>query len=298
MTFVEIGGLVRSATQFVSSAKVVGHVPVRRSDRDDESVMSTAVFSQYLDRIGLPGVTRTIRPDLQLLETIVTAQLAAIPFENFDIHLGRPVDVTVEVIEEKLVRQRRGGICYELNGLLARALRTVGFDAQLTGASVLADGVPGPPLGHVAVVVDLDGEYRLADAGFGGDAVSASMSDLGPVDVLFPGGTAYRTEGSVRPLADFAAMAWWHSTSPLARFTRTIVCSVTARGVRHTLSCSPGHGYRLGQTNGAVRRTRELEDSEVRSVLVRDFGIELPEVPYQSSVSYPPSAGADASRQL
>lgn len=238
----------------------------------------------YLRRVGLedsPFVSGG--PSGELLRAVVAAQVAGVPFENLDIHRGIPVDVDPNALEDKLIARRRGGICYELNGLLARALRGLGFDAQLMGAAVLVDERPGPPLGHAAVVVRFGDTQYLVDSGFGGDALVEEVADRdladGPVDVRFSSGSAYRTDGVIRPLSDFVAMAHWHSTSPGSRFTNGIVCSVTGADERWTLSCAPGGDYRLTISEGDRREVRDLDDADVVDTLRRRFGIALADPP-------------------
>lgn len=78
----------------------------------------------YLERIGYTGEC-TIT--LQTLTAIHEAHLRAIPYENLDIHLGRTLSLDIEAIYDKIVTRRRGGWCYEMNGLLSWALRELGF---------------------------------------------------------------------------------------------------------------------------------------------------------------------------
>lgn len=253
----------------------------QQQKRGDVDMMSNAVLQAYLQRIGLAVVGTAPVLDEPLLRRIAGAQLARIPFENFDIHSRVPVQVEPAVIENKLITRGRGGICYELNGLLARALRTLGFGAHLVGAAVRTPDGLGLPLGHVAIVAGIDKSQWLVDVGFGGDAIVHALGEsVGDGwDVRFPSGSAYRTEGVPRPLADFEAMAWWHSTSPRARFTGGIVCSVTEDGVRKTLSCSAGEKYRLATTWGSQRTVRALHDDEALEVLAREYGIRVSELP-------------------
>ena len=78
----------------------------------------------YLSRIGYRG-TRT--PNADTLRALQLAHLQTIPFENLDIHLRRPILLDLERLFQKLVVLRRGGLCYELNGLFAALLRALGF---------------------------------------------------------------------------------------------------------------------------------------------------------------------------
>ncbi len=254
------------------------------ADRPEARAITGRDLHSYLRRIGLEAAIADGPADVGLLRTVVAAQIASVPFENLDIHRGIPVDIEPAALVDKLVGRRRGGICYEVNGLLTLALRGLGFDAHLVGAEVLTDAGYGPPLGHVVLVVRIDGHPWLVDAGFGGEALVEEATDGDPgagtaYDVRFESGSAYRTDGVLRPLADFVAMAHWHSTSPGSRFTRGIVCSVTRSDGRYTLSCAPGGDYRLTITGENGREARELDDADVVEVLRREFGVALADPP-------------------
>jgi len=118
----------------------------------------------YLDRIGYHG---SLDPTLATLTAIHRAHLTTIPYENLDIHLGGYNSVGVEKIFDKIVMRHRGGWCYEMNGLLAWALRELGFTVTLMSSDVrgefVGDGSGGD---HLILKVDLDRPY-LADVGFG-----------------------------------------------------------------------------------------------------------------------------------
>ncbi|MFG2605721.1 arylamine N-acetyltransferase [Streptomyces sp. NPDC048514] len=135
---------------------------------------------------------------------------------------------------------------------------------------------------------DPGGRFRLVEAGpdaagaRGGDDGAGSRGgrgavDAGDLDVLRNGKPQYRLETRPRVLGDFVAGAWWHSTSPLSHFTRSLVCSrITGDGGRITL------GGRTLTTTAAdgEREKRELEtDEEVLAVYRERFGIELDRVP-------------------
>lgn len=119
----------------------------------------------YFDRIGFTGVAR---PDLPTLKALHRAHSLAIPYENFDVQLGRPLTPDPAAAFEKIVRQRRGGWCYEMNGLLGAALDAIGFKVtRLAGAAVR--GIAGDDAigNHLVLLVDLEGEPWIADVGFG-----------------------------------------------------------------------------------------------------------------------------------
>lgn len=124
------------------------------------------LLSAYFDRIGYSG-PRT--PDLATLDALMRAHIAAVPFENLDVQLGSPVSVELPAVFAKLVGRRRGGWCYENNGLLGWALGELGFDVRRVSAGVMRSARGDAALGnHLALIVTIDGQPWLVDAGFGG----------------------------------------------------------------------------------------------------------------------------------
>ncbi len=119
----------------------------------------------FLDRIGYAG---GLEPTLDTLRAVHRAYLLAVPYENYDIHLGRTVPLSVARAFDKIVGQRRGGWCYEMNGLLGWALRELGFEAwHASGAVNRAARGDLANDNHLIILVRLEGELWLCDAGFG-----------------------------------------------------------------------------------------------------------------------------------
>jgi N-hydroxyarylamine O-acetyltransferase len=119
----------------------------------------------YLRRIGLSAAPERT---LDGLAQLGLAHLCAVPFENLDIAGGRTLSLDLEAIYDKIVVRRRGGFCYELNGLFAWLLRELDFAVTLL-AGRLVDPVtaePGPERAHLVLLVDLDGPW-LVDVGWG-----------------------------------------------------------------------------------------------------------------------------------
>jgi len=120
----------------------------------------------YLTRVGL----ETCSPDLAGLKTLQAAQISAIPFENVLPFLGRVPELDQDSLWEKLVMERKGGYCFELNSLLSEALAALGFSVRKALARVRQGAAEGGARSHLAFVVPLDGAEWLVDAGFGGQA--------------------------------------------------------------------------------------------------------------------------------
>ncbi|MGX1130624.1 N-hydroxyarylamine O-acetyltransferase [Streptomyces glaucescens] len=272
--------------------------------------MNSAEVDAYLRRLG---VARPAWPTLDVLRELQLRHLQTVPFENLSIHLGEAVVLDEKRLLDKVVGARRGGFCYELNGVFAALLDALGFDVTLLAARVYGEeGRLGIPYDHLALRVrTVDAGEWLADVGFGAhshyplsfeerheqsdpggtfrlveagpDAAGvrggSGAADAVDLDVLKDGEPAYRLETRPRVLADFVTGAWWHSTSPESHFTRSLVCSrVTEDGGRITLS-----GRKLKAT--AADGTREEyeygegEDEEVLAVYREQFGIVLESVP-------------------
>ena len=258
----------------------------------------------YLARLG---TARPATVDAAALRTLQERHLTAVPFENLSVHLGEPIELTEDALFDKIVRRRRGGFCYELNGLFAALLRELGFDATLHAAQVFSpDGSLGPPLDHAAIRVELD-EPWLVDVGFGrfgrwplrlsgvdaqrdpeGEFLALDASH-GDVDILMDGKPQYRLERRPRPLADFVPMAWWQSTSPKSHFTQQLTCSRPTSQGRVTLS-----GDRLIETVDGVRHELRLGSEGIRAAYRVYFGMTLSRLP-QLPGEHPLTAPAPAS---
>src|SRR5262249_20284948 len=121
-------------------------------------------FQRYLDRISYQG---SLAPTAETLRQLHLAQLLTVPFENLSIHAKEPIVLEEIPLFEKIVVRRRGGFCYELNGLFATLLRNLGFEVAMLSAGVArAEGGFSPPFDHMAMMVTLEQRW-LVDVGFG-----------------------------------------------------------------------------------------------------------------------------------
>ena len=143
--------------------------------------------------------------------------LLTVPFENLDIHLGRPIALDEAALFDKIVTRRRGGFCYECNGLFAWLLGELGHDVALLSAGVAREtGGFGPEYDHLALLVDSE---WLADVGFGEGFREPLRVDeterQGEYRIVACGGVPqYRFTLTPRRLEGFTGRCRYHQTSP------------------------------------------------------------------------------------
>ena len=235
--------------------------------------------SRYLERIGYAG---PLEPTLEVLRALHERHLYSVPFENLDIHWKRPIIVETERFLRKILDERRGGFCYELNGAFAWLLGQLGFDVAMLSARVpTADGGLGPPFDHMALRVTIEGRRWLADVGFG-DFALHPLSFEGPE--IVPGAEEWRVERDgrleylfapePRILGEFAAMCDYQQYSPASAFTRKRVCTLATEWGRITLTDT-----RLIITRDATREEIPVSAAEWEDVLRESFGIVRPDGP-------------------
>jgi N-hydroxyarylamine O-acetyltransferase len=134
-----------------------------------------------LERIGLRR-EEVASPSAENLHTLMNAYALSVPFENLDIYdYKRPIDFCLPHLFEKIVINRRGGYCYEMNSLFMGILEALGYSCAAVGARIMMGGTTIGPVAHRTTLVNLDGERYLCDVGFGG-----AGSPEGPVS--FGGG--------------------------------------------------------------------------------------------------------------
>jgi N-hydroxyarylamine O-acetyltransferase len=244
------------------------------------------IVAEYLQRIGYSGL---LDPSAETLRALHRAHMLAVPFENLDIHLGRPIVLELPRLYAKIVNQRRGGFCYELNGLYCWLLRELGFRVEMLSARVCNGGAPGPEFDHMALLVHLE-DRHLADVGFGDSFIEPLRLDEAGEQVQR--GVGYRVErdGDIwrmlerqpgaewmamyqftlqpRQLSDFAAMCAWQQTAPESHFTQKRLCSLATPEGRVTLS-----DLRLIVTRNGEREERMLTPDHIAPALREHFGV-------------------------
>jgi N-hydroxyarylamine O-acetyltransferase len=246
--------------------------------------------ARYLDRIGYTG---SIEPSSETLRCIHRAHMLAVPFENLDITRRRRVSLEPEASVRKIVEERRGGFCYELNGAFAALLEALGFKVTLLSARVArANGDFSPEFDHLTLKVDLDQPW-LADVGFGelflepllltpgleqpqaGNRFRITQGEerllLEKAALETPWRPEYGFSLQPRLIEDFAEMCEFHQTSPESSFTLKSVCSIATADGRITIS-----EMKLIVTRNGEREEREIASEQERSELLRDrFGVVL-----------------------
>lgn len=252
----------------------------------------------YLQRLGL---RQPLAHDLQTLRDIIAAHAASIPFENIDPFRGVPVDLDFDAVQRKLVRDGRGGYCFEQNLLLGEALQAIGFAVTRLAARVLW-GQPEDAItarSHMLLRVDLDDATWLADVGFGGSTPTGPVllepdieqstphelfrfdrrgDDDWRMQVRLTGAwkTLYRFDLQPQYPIDYLASNDWLSARADSHFVTNLVAARAPAGRRLALR---NREFTVHATGGeSTRRTLRTAD-EIRDVLEREFLVRLPDDP-------------------
>jgi len=250
----------------------------------------------YFARIGYSG-PRTAT--LEVLNAIVEAHIQTIPFENLDVLLRRDIRLEPEALFQKLILDRRGGYCFEQNGLLLEILGALGFQAAPLSARVRWQRPRDftPPRTHVFLRVTIKGENWLIDVGVGGLSPTSAirLEENGNVQttpheprrivredgrlfhqVLLAGQWCDLYEFTLEemPLIDRELGNWFTSAHPESHFrNRLIVSRAAPQGVRLTLQ---NEEFSIRGSDGKAV-TRNLNSPvELLEVLATHFGLHFP----------------------
>ncbi|MCW2387277.1 N-hydroxyarylamine O-acetyltransferase [Sphingobium sp. B11D3B] len=158
---------------------------------------AAARLDAYLARLGLESAPA---PDADGLAILQAAQRRRIAFENLDVRLARPILIDGDSVFDKLVTRRRGGYCFEQNRLFADMLGTLGLPARPLLARVLLGAAPGdiPPRTHTLLLLEIEGQPWVADAGFGGSFVPPLPLQDG-AEATTPDGASHRLRRTGQP---------------------------------------------------------------------------------------------------
>ncbi|CDP86834.1 MULTISPECIES: arylamine N-acetyltransferase family protein [Mycolicibacterium] len=257
-------------------------------------------LAAYFDRIGLTG---SVSADVDTLRNVVAAHGRSIPFENLDPLLGIPVaDLGAEALADKLITRRRGGYCYEHNGLLGYALDELGYGVDRLAGRVVwmkEPDAPLPALTHNVLAVTVPGEAGrfLVDVGFGGQTLSSPIRlQTGAVqqtrhepyrltEVPTQGVPEYELAAQVRgqwqalyrftavpqPRIDLEVGSWYVSTHPGGIFVVGLTAALVTDDARFNLR---GRNLAIHHHDG-TEKIRFDTAAEVLDALTERFGINL-----------------------
>jgi N-hydroxyarylamine O-acetyltransferase len=254
-------------------------------------------LDDYLARIGFAGPAA---PDHVTLAALHAAHVAAIPFENLDPLLGRPVSLGIATLQEKMVSRRRGGYCFEQNTLFRAALEAIGFHVTGLAGRVRWMSPPGDPPGprtHMLLRVDVAGQGPwLADVGFGGCLLDRPLRLDAGFEQRTLAGTYRLTEGDglyalsarqaggwrtmyvfdLRPQerSDYEMANWFTSTNPSHVLVQNLVMERVAGGRRHKLV---NRRLVVEESGGCSIEGRNVESAgELGRLLRETFMVEPP----------------------
>jgi len=249
----------------------------------------------YFDRIGYHGPAE---PTTETVHSLVAAHNRSIPFENLDPLMGIPVaDLSVAALTDTLVHRRRGGYCYEHNGLMGYVLEQLGFGVDRLAGRVIwlnPDG-PLPAQTHQVLSVTVPGVdgRLLVDVGFGGQTLTSPIRlQAGPVQEtrhepyrIRERGDALQLEAQVRgewqplyifttqprPRIDLEVGSWYVSTHPDSFFVTGLTAALVTDEARYNM-----RGRNLAiHSAGDTEKVRFDTAAEVLEALTHRFGIDI-----------------------
>lgn len=246
-------------------------------------------LNSYFARIGFQGEAKA---DVLTLTALMRLQLRSVPFENLDVQAGQVVSLVPEDIVQKIVNQRRGGYCYEVNGLFAMALEALGISYFFVAARPMFY-VARRPKTHMAILVKLADQTWLCDLGFGSyglreplsievldrevqqDQDRFKLSQLPDLEYLLEAciGGQWTPQFSFSPVAqewlDFAPVNYMNSTHPEAIFVKQLLVILQTPEGRKILS-----GAVLKKWIDGHLTEQQVNHSDLPAVLRYEFGID------------------------
>ena len=258
--------------------------------------VSAAVdLAGYFDRVDYPGPAEAT---VETLHALVAAHNRSIPFENLDPLMGIPVDgLSPAALTDKLVNRRRGGYCYEQNGLMAYVLAQLGFGVEALAGRVVWMNPSSdlPAQTHQVLSVTVPGVHGrfLVDVGFGGQTLTSPIRlEAGPIQPtrhepyrLREHGEGYLLEAEIRgswqplymfgthpePQIDLEVGSWYVSTHPNSVFVVGLTAALVTDDARWNL-----RGRHLAiHSGGETERIRFDTAAQVLDALTDRFGIDL-----------------------
>ena len=253
----------------------------------------------YLERINDEG---DLAPTAANLKRIHAAHLYTVPFENLDIHLGRKITLDKKRIYQKIVVNKRGGFCYEVNGLFGWLLQELGYNVTLLSArSIGAEGVLGIEYDHLMLLVKCPADLGeladipwLVDIGWGDnfhnpkrldqirieqddglrkykiEATDNQFYELSQQSYAGEWEKQYRFNLKAHAFEDYTNGCHHQQTSPDSHFTQKRVCTIATPAGRKTLGED-----KLIVTIDGEKQTRQVRPEDRAEILIDHFGIDL-----------------------
>lgn len=250
-------------------------------------MMDTASYFDRLN-IGDPPADR-----MSLLTLLQTRHVQTIPFENLDIIAKIPLSLHIGDLEQKIIARRRGGVCYELNGLFFHLLRRLDYDARLAAATTyLGDRWNPLENTHMMIVVQLDRQPYVVDVGFGGNSPSEPIPlngrEVQDVDGAYrvvrekdtyflqkkehrDWSPLYRFRLDEKQMEDFTSSCLLIQTSPESPFNKTLLVTRATNQGRVTLS-----GQSLTVVKNGAKHKYAVSAGELAALLQQRFQLPLP----------------------
>ena len=246
-------------------------------------------ISDYLRRIG---VSAPIENTMVQLDKLQLAHLQSVPFENLDIGLGNEILLNKFDIFNKVIYQKRGGFCYELNYCFYLLLVSLGFNVSLISGRVFNGSQYGEEFDHLLLLVELDDKRVIADVGFGDSSLKTVMLNgtvshdcyaryritqdnadyyLQKSDLTEGWQPQYKFTLTARRLNDFSDMARYHQSAPESPFTQRSTCTIATPEGRLTIS-----NHKLIKTQNNVKSEQVIKTAnQYCTKLDTLFGITL-----------------------
>ena len=248
-------------------------------------------LTAYFARIGW---TQPTAADIDTLRALHLHHNGAIPFENIDVVLPREIHLEDQNLVDKLVSARRGGYCFEQNGLFERVLREVGFTVRsVLGRVVLANPPQMPPRTHRLLLVELNGDRWIADVGFGGQTLTAPVRLIADLEQPTPHGmyrlqnegdnwalqvhhhdrwqSMYQFDLAEQHFNDYVMGNFWSAHWPQSHFRHhLLMCRHLPEGGKLTLT---NFNFTRWQGALAVEQRHLADAAELYQVLQEQFGL-------------------------
>ncbi|MEO6083498.1 MAG: arylamine N-acetyltransferase [Umezawaea sp.] len=264
-------------------------------------VLEERLVDAYLAHIG---AQRPQRADVAALRHLQERHVLSVPFETIAFYTREPVPHSTSAVR-KIVDQRRGGSCFELNSAFALLLRALGYELDILQGRIYRNSVLDSRPGHMALRVRTPGlpgpgeVSWLVDVGQGRNSRYPLRLDAhepqedphgtyllvnapeGDVDVLLDGNPIYRMESRVISEEYGEATVWWYLTSPKSPFVKHPICILPDENGRRSLV---GNTL-ISEVNGRRTVRKLTTDAELLMAYKANFGIELDQVPQPSDVT-------------